>query len=150
MTNSFATPRRLLLVALAIAAIAGTASIAQAGAKCPGRFFKKIQIKGVGDSEANATTAYNNDLAAKVAAAKPDCDKQECEDSTTETCTFKYTTSKKPTCKPKEVGWKCVGSFRPGCFCLDADEDFVTAAPAPAPKAGDSEKPKPGDSEKKE
>ncbi|HYL57805.1 MAG TPA: hypothetical protein VEU51_02965 [Candidatus Acidoferrales bacterium] len=152
MKNSFAPSRLLMAVALAIAAIAVTASISQSASKCPNRFFKKIQIKGVGDTEANATTAYNNDLTAKINAAKPDCNNQECEDSTTETCTFKYATSKKPDCKPKQVGWKCTGNFRPGCFCLDADEDFVAAtpAPAPAPKGGDSEKPKPGDSEKKE
>jgi hypothetical protein len=140
MKASFAPLRRQLVVALAIAAIAATASIAQAGAKCPNRFFKKIPVKGVGDTQANATTAYNNDLAAKIAAAKPDCNNNECEDSTTETCTFKYTTTKTPNCKAKEVGWKCTGSLRPGCFCLDADEDFVAASPAPAPKAGDSEK----------
>ncbi len=116
---------RTIALALAIAgAAATTASIAHAGAKCPNRFFKKVQVKGVGDSEANAQTAYDNDLAKKIAAAKPDCDKLECEDSDTEACTFLHTQSKKAKCTPQGPGFKCVGWIRPGCFCQEPDEEL--------------------------
>ena len=77
--------------------------------KCSNRFFKKVQVKGVGDSEANAQTAYDNDLAKKIAAAKPDCDKLECEDSDTEACTFLHTQSKKANPHRQGPGFKCVG-----------------------------------------
>ena len=86
-------------MALALAGAGATASIAHAAAKCPNRFFKRV--KGFGDTQANAQTAYDNDLAAKIAAAKPDCDNLDCEDSKTETCTFLHTQSKKADCKPK-------------------------------------------------
>jgi len=56
---------RTIALALAIAGSAATSSIAHAGAKCPNRFFKKVQVKGIGDTEANAKTAYDDDLAKK-------------------------------------------------------------------------------------
>jgi hypothetical protein len=111
-------------LALAIAGTATTASIAHAGAKCPNRFFKRVQVKGVGDTEANAQTAYDNDLAAKIAKAKPDCDTLECEESDTEKCTFIHTQSKKAKCTAQGPGFKCVGHIRPGCFCQDPEEEL--------------------------
>ena len=110
-------------IALALA-IAGVASIAQAGAKCPDRFFKKVQVKGVGDTQANAQTAYDDNLAKKIANAKPDCNNCECEDSKTETCTFLHTQSKKADCSAQGPGFKCVGWMRPGCFCMESDEEI--------------------------
>jgi len=83
-----------------------------------------VQVKGIGDTAVNAQTAYDNDLAKKIAAAKPDCDKLECEESGDETCTFMHTQSKKAKCTPQGPGFKCVGSIRPGCFCLDPDEEL--------------------------
>jgi hypothetical protein len=115
---------RMVVLALAVAGAATTASITHAAAKCPNRFFKKVQIKGVGDTQPNAQTAYDNDMAAKIAAAKPDCDKLECEDSDTEACTFLHTEKKKADCKPKPGGFKCTGWMRPGCFCQDPDEEI--------------------------
>ena len=115
---------RTIATAIAILLTATTASVAHAGAKCPDRFFKKVQIRGVGDTQANAQTAYDNDMAAKIAAAKPDCDKLECEESKTEACTFLHTESKKADCKPKPGGFKCVGWMRPGCFCQEPDEEI--------------------------
>jgi hypothetical protein len=115
---------RTIALALAIAGSAATSSIAHAGAKCPNRFFKKVQVKGIGDTEANAKTAYDDDLAKKIAAAKPDCDKLECEDSDSESCTFLHTQVKKPKCTPQGPGFKCVGWIRPGCFCQDPDEEL--------------------------
>jgi hypothetical protein len=100
---------RGIALMLAIAGPAMTASTAHAGAKCPNRFFKRVQVKGVGDTEANAQTAYDNDLAAKLAKAKPDCDNLECEESETEKCTFIHTQSKKAKCTPQGPGFKCVG-----------------------------------------
>jgi hypothetical protein len=115
---------RLTLQTVALVlAIAGLAASASA-AKCPNRFFKRVRIKGVGDTRANAQTAYDNDLAAKIAKAKPDCEKLECEESDTEACTFLHTESKKPDCQPQGPGFKCVGSMRPGCFCLEPDEEL--------------------------
>jgi hypothetical protein len=116
-----------ILVLAALAAGIG-ASPAHAGHKCPNRFFKKVRVKGIGDSQANATTAYNNDLAAKIAVAQRDCTDCECEDEG-ETCTFMHTQSKAPKCVPQGPGWKCTGFIRPGCFCLGSDEELVTAAP---------------------
>ena len=95
---------RTIATVIAILVTATTASVAHAGAKCPDRFFKKVQIRGVGDTQANAQTAYDNDMAAKIAAAKPDCDKLECEESKTEACTFLHTESKKADCKPQARG----------------------------------------------
>lgn len=115
---------RMIVLALAVAGSITTASIAHAAAKCPNRFFKKQQIRGVGDTQPNAQAAYDNDMVAKIAAAKPDCDKLECEDSATEACTFLHTESKKADCKPKPGGFKCTGWMRPGCFCQDPDEEI--------------------------
>jgi|SRR5215472_53666 len=115
---------RTVALVLAITAAATTGSVACAGAKCPNRFFKKVQVKGVGDTQANAEAAYAIDLAKKIAAAKPDCDKLECEESDSETCTFLHTQVKKPKCTPQGPGFKCVGWIRPGCFCQDPDEEL--------------------------
>jgi hypothetical protein len=115
---------RTVALVLAITAAATTASVAHAGAKCPNRFFKKVQVKGVGDTQPNAEAAYAIDLAKKIAAAKPDCGKLECEESDSETCTFLHTQVKKPKCTPQGPGLKCVGWIRPGCFCQDADEEL--------------------------
>jgi hypothetical protein len=126
---------RTIALALALAGAAAPVSIVHAGAKCPNRFFKRVKIKGIGDTQANAQTAYDNDLAAKIKAAKPDCDNLECEsDSKTETCTFLHTQSKKADCTPAGPGFKCVGSMRPGCFCLEADEEIKMKADAPTPE----------------
>jgi len=114
---------RTIIVLLAIAGALASSSIAHAAAKCPNRFFKKVQVKGVGDSEANAQAAYNIDLAKKIANAKPDCEKLECEESDSESCTFLHTEIKKAKCTPQGPGFKCVGWIRPGCFCLDPDEE---------------------------
>jgi hypothetical protein len=114
---------RTLALVLAIAGLASSASIAHSAAKCPNRFFKRVRIKGVVDTLPNAQTAYDNDLAAKIANAKPDCDKLECEETGTETCTFLHTQSKKPDCQQQGPGFKCVGFMRPGCFCLEPDEE---------------------------
>jgi hypothetical protein len=126
---------RTIALALALAGAAATVSIAHAGAKCPNRFFNRVKVKGVGDTQANAQTAYDNDLAAKIAAAKKDCDNLECEDSKTETCTFVHTQSKKANCTPQGPGFKCVGSMRPGCFCQEPDEEIKMKAGAPAPES---------------
>jgi hypothetical protein len=115
---------RMIVLALALVGAATTASITHAAAKCPNRFFKKQQIRGVGDTQPNAQKAYDNDMAAQIAAAKPDCDKLECEDSATEACTFLHTESKKADCKPKPGGFKCTGWMRPGCFCQDPNEEI--------------------------
>src|SRR5258708_652318 len=115
---------RTIAFVLASVAAASTVSTAHAAAKCPNRFFKRVQIRGVGDTQPNAQTAYDNDMAAQIAKAKPDCDKLECEDSATEACTFLHTESKKADCKPKPGGFKCVGWMRPGCFCQDPDEEI--------------------------
>jgi len=115
---------RAAAFAFAIAAAATTQSVAHAGAKCPNRFFKKVTVKGVGDTQANAQTAYDNDLAKKIAAAKPDCEKLECEESDSEACTFLHTQVKKPKCTPQGPGFKCVGWIRPGCFCQEPDEEI--------------------------
>jgi hypothetical protein len=115
---------RMIVLALAVAGAATTASTTHAAGKCPNRFFKKVQIKGVGDTQPNAQTAYDNDMAAKIAAAKPDCNNLECEDSDTEACTFLHTEKKKADCKPKPGGFKCTGWMRPGCFCQDPDEEI--------------------------
>lgn len=115
---------RAIALMVVIAVVAMTASTAHAGAKCPNRFFKRIQVKGVGDTEANAQTAYDNDLAAKIAKAKPDCDNLECEESDTDKCTFIHTQSKKAKCTPQGPGFKCVGHIRPGCFCQDPEEEL--------------------------
>jgi hypothetical protein len=124
---------RTIALALAIAGAATTASIAHAGAKCPNRFFKRVQVKGVGDTQPNAQTAYDNNLAAKIAAAKPDCDNLECEESKTEKCTFLHTQSKTADCTPQGPGFKCVGWMRPGCFCQEPDEEIKIKVTAPAP-----------------
>lgn len=100
------------------------ASISYAAAKCPNRFFKKVPVKGFGDSQPNAQTAYDNDMAKKIAAARPDCDKLECEDSDSETCTFLATEKKKAFCTQQGAGWKCTGWMRPGCFCQEPDEEI--------------------------
>jgi hypothetical protein len=100
------------------------ASTSHAATKCPNRFFKKVPVKGFGDSQANAQTAYDNDMAKKIAAAKPDCDKLECEDSDAEACTFLHTEKKKAVCAQQVAGWKCTGWMRPGCFCQDSDEEI--------------------------
>ncbi len=124
MTASTRFRFRTAALALAILITATSASVAHAGAKCPNRFFKKVQVKGIGDSQANAETAYDNDLAKKIAAAKPDCDKLDCEESESETCTFLHTQVKKPKCTPQGPGFKCVGWMRPGCFCQEPDEEI--------------------------
>jgi hypothetical protein len=100
------------------------ASTSYAAAKCPNRFFKKVSVKGFGDTQPNAQTAYDNDMAKKIAAAKPDCDKLECEDSDTEACTFLHTEKKKAVCTQQAAGWKCTGWMRPGCFCQEPDEEI--------------------------
>jgi hypothetical protein len=100
------------------------ASTSYAAAKCPNRFFKKVPVKGFGDTQPNAQTAYDNDMAKKIAAAKPDCDKLECEDSDTEACTFLATEKKKAACTQQGAGWKCTGWMRPGCFCQEPDEEI--------------------------
>jgi hypothetical protein len=123
MTASTRSTFRTIALALAIVGAATTASIAHAGAKCPDRFFKRVEIKGFGDTAANAQLAYDDDLAKKIAAAKPDCDNCECENSKTETCTFLHTQSKKAACGPKGAGFKCSGWMRPGCFCEESDEE---------------------------
>jgi hypothetical protein len=123
-----------IVLALALAGAGATASTAHAGAKCPNRFFNRVKIKGVGDTQANAQTAYDNDLAAKIAAAKPDCNNLACEDSTTEVCTFVHTQSKKANCTPQGPGFKCTGTMRPGCFCQEPDEEIKAKASAPAPE----------------
>jgi hypothetical protein len=115
---------RTIALVLAIVAAASTVSSTHAAAKCPNRFFKKVQVKRVGDTQANAQTAYDNDLAKKIAAAKPDCDKLECEESDSESCTFLHTQVKKAKCTPQGPGFKCVGWIRPGCFCQDPDEEI--------------------------
>jgi hypothetical protein len=120
--------RAITFVMLVVLAVATGATAADAAHKCPNRFFKKVRVKGIGDSQANATKAYDNDLAAKIAAAQQDCTDCECEDEG-ETCTFMHTQSKQPRCAQQGPGWKCVGFIRPGCFCLGADEELVTATP---------------------
>jgi predicted secreted Zn-dependent protease len=47
------------VLTIALAGISASASMTDAGAKCPNRFFKRVKVEGVGDTEANATTAYN-------------------------------------------------------------------------------------------
>src|SRR5580704_17980197 len=89
------------------------ASTSYAAAKCPNRFFKKVSVKGFGDTQPNAQTAYDNDMAKKIAAAKPDCDKLECEDSDTEACTFLHTEKKKAVCTQQAAGWKCTDGCGP-------------------------------------
>jgi len=123
-----------IALVLTLAGAVATASIAHAAAKCPNRFFKRVEIKGFGDTQANAQTAYDNDLAAKIAAAQPDCNNLECEESKTETCTFLHTQSKKADCKPKGAGFRCLGWMRPGCFCQEPDEEIKSKASAPAPE----------------
>jgi hypothetical protein len=115
---------RTIAMTLAIIGAMASASIAHAGAKCPDRFFKKVQVKGVGDTQPNAQTAYDDNLAKKIAKAKPDCDNCECEESKTEVCTFTHTQSKKADCTAQGPGFKCVGWMRPGCFCMEPDEEI--------------------------
>jgi len=125
------TRRLLLIIGIVMLAAAGIManSKAYAGHKCPNRYFKKVPAEGVGDSEANATTAYQDDCKKKADKAKDDCKDCECEE-TGETCTFKYTYKTKPNCKENPPGaWKCKGWIRPGCFCMDKDEDFLTISP---------------------
>jgi len=120
-THNFAAVAASTMLVIAIVALG--ASVADAGHKCPNRYFKKVPVKGVGDTEANAQKAYDEDLPKKIASAKDDCKDCECEEKT-ESCTFVHTQSKKAKCTPQGPGFKCVGNIRPGCFCFDEDEDF--------------------------
>ncbi len=118
----------VLIVAVAASTVARNA---YAGHKCPDRFFKKVKASGVGDTEANAQQAYKDDVAKQADKAKSDCTGCEC-DEEGEQCTFKYTYLKKPKCKASGPGFKCAGWIRPGCFCMDPDEDFLAVSPAPS------------------
>jgi hypothetical protein len=120
------TSIRMLTVMIAALALgAATSGEAWAGHKCPNRFFKKIKpVVGVGDSEANAQAAYKQAVVKESDKVKDDCKDCECEDEG-EKCTFKYTYKTKPKCKQGAAGWDCKGWVRPGCFCMEEDEDFI-------------------------
>src|SRR5258708_34279928 len=91
---------RTIALTLTILVGAMTGSVAHAGAKCPDRFFKKVQIRGVGDTQANAQAAYDNDMAAGIPAAQPDSGKTENEENKTEARTSPPTKSKKASWTP--------------------------------------------------
>lgn len=112
----------------------GATSNAHAAHKCPNRYFKKIKAVGVGDTEANAKQAYLDDVSKQSDKVKGDCNDCECEEEG-EKCTYKYTYLKKPKCVPKAPGFKCTGFIRPGCFCMEADEDFLATSSAETPPA---------------
>ena len=129
--------KRSILLTVMLAALVAAGVIthnAHAGAKCPNRYFKKVKASGVGDSEANATQAYKDDVKREADKAKGDCDNQECEE-TGETCTFRYTYKTKPKCKAEGPGFKCSGWMRPGCFCMEQDEDSMKEVSLPPEQA---------------
>jgi len=129
MTNGIAG------LALMLMSIATSASQAHAGAKCPNRYFKKVEAKSIGETMKKAEDGYPDALAAAVNKTKNDCDNCECEEEG-ETCTYQHTELKKPKCFQKAGmanDFRCVGWIRPGCFCMAKDEAFITAAPAPPP-----------------
>lgn len=130
--------RLFLVVAIFMFSVAAVciARDAYAGHKCPNRYFKKIKATGVGDSEDNAKKAYMEDVGKQADKVKGDCTDCECEEEG-EKCTFKYTYLKKPKCTPKAPGFKCVGFIRPGCFCMDPDEDFLTTSDAKPSGSGE-------------
>jgi hypothetical protein len=114
----------LASAAVAILAIATTGSQAQAGHKCPDRYFKKQKLTGVDPKDEDAAKkAYTDGVPGKAKEFESDCDNCECEEKG-EKCTYRYKYKKKPDCEPnkKKNIIECVGWVRPGCFCEEKDE----------------------------
>src|SRR5260370_41720731 len=100
MKRSFAVVARIVASMLMLLSIAVVASPVRAGAKCPNRFFKKVEAKSIGETMKKAEDGYPDALAAAVNKTKNDCDNCECEEEG-ETCTYQHTELKKPTCHQK-------------------------------------------------
>jgi len=140
MKRSVVMTTRIAALALMLLSIAMTPSDAHAGAKCPNRYFKKVEAKSIGETQKEAETAYPDALAVAANKSKNDCDNCECEEEG-ETCTYQHTELKKPKCHKKaEKDFRCVGWVRPGCFCMAKDEAIITEAPAPQPAGGSGKK----------
>ncbi len=116
---------KLMLMSAALVMLAITiGGSAQAGHKCPDRYFKRQKLVGVDpEKEDTAKKAYTDGVPGKAKEFESDCDKCECEDDG-EKCTYRYKYKKTPDCKPnkKKGVIECVGWVRPGCFCEDPDE----------------------------